>query len=252
VEFAFTCTWRATLAAAVLRDAWEAQAEHWVRWARAPGHDSYWRFHRDAFLTIVPAPGRLTLDVGCGEGRLSRDLAALGHRVIGLDPSPTLARYAAAEGGTLGTVLADGAHLPLATGAAHLVVAFMSLQDMDDMEGCVREVARVLEPGGRLCLAVVNPINSAHTLEPDNSPGRDGPWVIEPGVYWTRRRVSDEVERDGMRMTFNSLHRPLEGYFAALEATGLLTEAVREPQGPAPSSSSLFPWFLHIRARRPE
>ena len=30
-----------------LRDAWDAEADNWVRWARAPGHDSYWRFHRD-------------------------------------------------------------------------------------------------------------------------------------------------------------------------------------------------------------
>jgi SAM-dependent methyltransferase len=70
---------------AVLSDAWEAEAEGWVRWARAPGHDSCWTFHRDSFLALLPGPGRLTLDVGCGAGRLTRDLAALVHRVIGLD-----------------------------------------------------------------------------------------------------------------------------------------------------------------------
>lgn len=72
-----------------LAQAWEAQAERWVDWARASHHDSYWHFHRDAFLAIVPPPGKLTLDLGCGEGRLSRDLAALGHRVFALDRSPT-------------------------------------------------------------------------------------------------------------------------------------------------------------------
>jgi 2-polyprenyl-3-methyl-5-hydroxy-6-metoxy-1,4-benzoquinol methylase len=83
-----------------LGEAWEAEAEAWVAWAREPDHDSYWRFHRDAFLGIVPPPGRLTLDVGCGEGRLARDLALLGHRVVALDRSPTMARHAAASGGT--------------------------------------------------------------------------------------------------------------------------------------------------------
>jgi hypothetical protein len=60
--------------------AWEQNAETFIDWARKPGHDSYWRFHRDAFLEIVPEAGTWTLDLGCGEGRLSRDLTALGHR----------------------------------------------------------------------------------------------------------------------------------------------------------------------------
>ena len=58
---------------------WDEQAAAWTAWARAPGHDSYWQFHREAFLALVPPPGRLTVDIGCGEGRVSRDLRAAGH-----------------------------------------------------------------------------------------------------------------------------------------------------------------------------
>jgi hypothetical protein len=64
----------------MLRDAWDVHAQDWFSWAREPGHDSYWRFHRDAFLPLIPAPGRLTLDIGCGEGRVGRDLEQRGHR----------------------------------------------------------------------------------------------------------------------------------------------------------------------------
>ena len=77
-----------------LRDAWERNADDWIRWAREPGHDSYWRFHREAFLRLVPAPGRLTLDVGCGEGRVTRDLKELGHHVVGVDASETMVEAA--------------------------------------------------------------------------------------------------------------------------------------------------------------
>jgi SAM-dependent methyltransferase len=233
-----------------LADAWESEAAAWVVWARAPGHDSYWRFHRDAFLAILPPPGRLTLDIGCGEGRLARDLSARGHGVVALDRSPAMARHAAAAGGTVGVLVADAARLPFPDAAADLVVAFMSLHDMDDMTAAVREVARVLEPGGRLCLAVVHPINSGGGFA---GPDPDAAYVLAPG-YFATRRYRDDVEQDGLRMTFESLHHPLEAYFAALEAAGLLTESVREPRPARPDAgarSSRIPLFLHVRARRP-
>jgi SAM-dependent methyltransferase len=74
----------------------EWQAGSWLAWARTPGHDAYWQY-RDAFFEeLLPAPGRLTLEVGCGEGRVARDLTRRGHLVVALDASPTLAASAAA------------------------------------------------------------------------------------------------------------------------------------------------------------
>ena len=67
-----------------LSQSWEAQAEQWIKWARAP-NDSYWRHHRDQFIRLLPAPGKRTVDVGCGEGRLTRHLKQLGHAVVGID-----------------------------------------------------------------------------------------------------------------------------------------------------------------------
>jgi ubiquinone/menaquinone biosynthesis C-methylase UbiE len=59
------------------------------------------------------------------------------------------------RGGTV--VLGDAAALPLPDAAADCVVAFMSLQDVDDMETAVGELARVLDGGGRLVLAITDP-----------------------------------------------------------------------------------------------
>src|SRR4051794_22221371 len=78
---------RRRLDRADLRSAWDQQSERWIAWAREPHHDSYWRFHRDSFLELVPAAGRQTLDVGSGEGRLPRDLLVRGHKVVGVDVS---------------------------------------------------------------------------------------------------------------------------------------------------------------------
>jgi SAM-dependent methyltransferase len=224
---------------------WERSAEDWARWACKPGHDSYWRFHRDAFFALLPAPAGLTLEIGCGEGRVARDLASIGHRVVGVERSLTLVRLGAAAA-TPRLVLADAARLPLRDASFDLVVAFMSLQDMDDMRAAVMEVARVLLPGGCLCLAAVHPINAAGQFQSMD----DTRFVIE-GNYFERRRYTDTVERDGLRMTFHQRHWTLEDYFAALEAAGLLTEAVREPVPGTGSRWDRIPLFLNIRASKP-
>lgn len=232
-----------------LRDAWDEQAEAWAAWARAPGHDSYWRFHREAFLPFVPPPGRLTLDVGCGEGRVGRDLLALGHSVVAVDGSPTLARLAATHEQPLAVALADAAALPVPDGVADLVVAFMSLQDVDDLRGSIAEIARVLETGGRLCLAVVHPINAAgiFTGERDD---HGAPFCIA-GSYFDERRYADSLERGGLQVTFHSRHHTLESYCRAVTDGGLLIEAVREVRDPTPGDRwNRIPLFLHLRAVR--
>jgi ubiquinone/menaquinone biosynthesis C-methylase UbiE len=231
-----------------LGDFWERQAEAWVRWAREPGHDSYWLFHRDRFLELLPPPGSLTVDVGCGEGRFSRHLKELGHTVLAVDRSSTMVQHAREADPDLDVREADAAALPLEDGAADLVVSFMSLMNMDDLGGAVHEAARVLGPSGRYCVAIVHPLNTAGAF---TSRQDDAPFVIE-GSYFERTQKEVPVERDGLRMTFLDAHRPLEDYFQALEAAGLLVEHLREIPDTSDSEGALrwrrVPLFLHIRA----
>jgi SAM-dependent methyltransferase len=237
-----------------LSDGWEAQARQWIQWARTPGHDSYWRFHRDQFLRLLPPPGRRTVDIGCGEGRLARYLKELGHRIVGIDSSPSLIAAAREFGSSIDVRLADAAALPLEDAGVDLAIAFMSLQDIDDLPAAVRELGRVLEPGERLCLAIVHPINSAGGFEQASV---DADFVIK-GDYLHAFKYADTVERDGLTMTFHSPHRPLEGYFLALEKAGFLVEALREPSVPEHAAVSetsrrwqRIPFFLHLCALRP-
>ena len=245
---------RTTSATVPLNVGWEAEARQWVQWARTPGHDSYWRFHRDQFLRLLPSPGRQTLDIGCGEGRLTRDLKELGHRVVAIDSSRSMVEAAREFDPSTDVRLADATALPLDDACADLVIAFMSLQDIGDLPAAVREAARVLQPGGRFCLAIVHPINSAGSFEQASVDGR---FIIQ-GDYLGAFQYADAVERDGLAMTFHSEHRPLEAYFLALEKAGFLVEALREPALPEHaivSSASRrwqrIPYFLHLRALRP-
>ncbi|MGH2556650.1 MAG: class I SAM-dependent methyltransferase, partial [Actinomycetota bacterium] len=117
---------------------WEQEAENWLRWARTPGHDSYWYVRDQFFQHIVPPPGRMTLDLACGEGRVARDLRERGHRVVGIDASPTLVRHAKEADSATHHVVADAAALPFGTGTFDLVVAYNSLMDVVDMPGSVQ------------------------------------------------------------------------------------------------------------------
>lgn len=60
-----------------------------------------------------------------------------------------------------GTEVGDAADLPLPDASADLVTAFMSLQDVDDLDRALREIARALVAGGHLRSAIVHPIGSA-------------------------------------------------------------------------------------------
>ncbi|HWE66423.1 MAG TPA: class I SAM-dependent methyltransferase [Acidimicrobiales bacterium] len=235
----------------MLRDAWEANAPDWIAWSRAPGHDSYWRFHRDAFLPLVPPPGRLTLDIGCGEGRVGRDLVRLGHRVIGLDGSPAMATAASSHpeaGGPV--VIGDAGHLPLPSGVADCAVAFMCLQDVDEMEAAIVEAARVLAPGSPLVLAITHPLNTAGQFSPGPDEGARA-FVID-GSWFERKALADTCERDGFTMTFHTEHRPLQTYTDALADAGFVIERLREVGDPDPAEKwHRIPLFLHLRAIRP-
>jgi SAM-dependent methyltransferase len=236
-----------------LRQAWEAEAEAWAAWARAPRHDAFSHITLPELRPLLPEPGGWTLDLGAGEGRMGRALAAAGHRVLGLDSSPTLTRLAATHDQPVESVVADLAALPLRAGSADLAVACLSLQDVDDLDGAVREAARVLRPGGRLVVAIVHPINSAGRFA---APSPDAPFVIT-GSYFDSFRYSDHIERGGYTMTFHSLHHSLERYSRALEAAGFLIEALREPAwrdaGDETSTEGWhrIPCFCLLRARAP-
>ena len=193
-------------------------------------------------------------DIGCGEGRVARDLKALGHNVVAVDVSPTMVDFAKAADPSMKVLVADAARLPFDDGAADLAIAFMSLQDVDDMPGAIHEAGRVVERGGAFCLSIVHPINSAGRFE---SLAADARFVIDTS-YLEARRYRDSIERDGLRMTFNSRHWPLEAYFHALQGTGFVVEALTEPTENAESVAERaararwrrLPLFLDLRARK--
>jgi ubiquinone/menaquinone biosynthesis C-methylase UbiE len=165
-----------------------------------------------------------------------------------------LARLAATHDEPQTVLVADAAALPVTNACADQAVAFMSLQDIDDLDGAVREAGRVLRRGGQLSLAILHPLSTAGGFVDETF---DSPFIITD-PYPRPRQFVDSVERDGLAMEFHSMHRPLDAYTRALQHGGFVIDVLHESvpddeyvrEHPRLQRQTRIPWYLHIRALR--
>src|ERR1035437_6802300 len=119
---------------APLDDLWEAQALAWAKAARASGEQRdrlFWDLNLPALLELLPEPGTLMVDIGCGEGRLARVLRERGYRVAAVDRSPALLRLAQEADPSGDYRLGAPDDLPLSDSAADLAIASMTYHDLE-------------------------------------------------------------------------------------------------------------------------
>jgi demethylmenaquinone methyltransferase/2-methoxy-6-polyprenyl-1,4-benzoquinol methylase len=116
------------------------------------GQDPRWR--RFLVSKVTAIPGSWALDVATGTGLVAQQLARRNLRVVGLDQSPAMLRrgVAAARAAGLGErirfVLGQAQALPFADESFDALTFTYLLRYVDDPAGTVRELARVLRPGG--------------------------------------------------------------------------------------------------------
>ncbi len=100
------------------------------------------------------------LDAACGTGRHARALTARGHEVTGIDLTPEMLDRARINVPGASFVQADLRELPFAERRFGLVVCGLALSHLPDLDAAVGELARVLEPGGRLVVSVLHPFQT--------------------------------------------------------------------------------------------
>ena len=229
---------------------WARHADEWIAWARTPGHDAFWAYRADLLGFIGQGAGA-ALDVGCGEGRVSRVLKECGYRVTATDPVAAFVRAAEEASSADAYEVAAATSLPFADDSFDLAIAYNVLMDIDDVPSALREIARVLRPSGTLAVSIVHPFSDRGRFA---GPEPDAPFVV-PGSYFGRDRFEGAEERNGLRMHFAGWSRPLEYYAAALERAGLTISALREP---LPAGGDAWkhlerwrrvPLFLWLKAR---
>ncbi|MDP9236656.1 MAG: class I SAM-dependent methyltransferase [Chloroflexota bacterium] len=237
---------------------WEEEARNWVTWARTPDHDVFSYYAPSFFEQVVPPAQGLTLEIGCGEGRVARQLASKAHSVVAVDSSSTLVRFAREADAQSAYFVADATSVPFADATFQTVVAYNSLQTMvlmTDMAQAVREASRVLKPSGHFCLCVAHPMTDVGRVK---EPSAEGDLVIS-GSYFEHQCVNEIATKDSLKMTFHGWTYTLEDYVRALEEAGFLIELVREPVPSAEQAAKRpglegwrrVPLFLFIRAVKP-
>jgi ubiquinone/menaquinone biosynthesis C-methylase UbiE len=133
---------------------WFGDPAHYERFTARIEAPLRHRVAADVAALALP-PGAQVLDVGTGPGLLPIEIAACCPqlRVTGIDVSPAMVAHSrtAIPAGSVATVeLADVAALPYPDGGVDLVVSTLSQHHWPDLAGGLRELARVLAPGGRV------------------------------------------------------------------------------------------------------
>ncbi|WP_020573546.1 class I SAM-dependent methyltransferase [Actinopolymorpha alba] len=174
--------------------------------------------------------GRRVLEVGCGAGQCARWLRARGAEAVGVDLSYRQLQHARRLDDTSGIAVpvagADAGRLPFRDGVFDVVCsAFGALPFVGDVVAVLREVARVLRPGGLWVFSTTHPVRWAF---PDD-PGRDG--LVARLSYFDRTPYV-ETDESG-RTTYVEHHRTVGDWIRALHTTGFTVTNLVEPEWPA-------------------
>lgn len=225
------------------RELWEAKASFWDDYVGSEGND----FHREL---VAPAqrrlldlqPGESVLDVACGNGQFTREMARVAGRVVAFDVSPTFierARKHTREAGIknveyhLLDATNEAAVVALGEGQFDAMVCTMALMDIPVIEPLMRAAQRVLRPGGRFVFSVTHPCfnqTGAHMVEEEED--REGRLVAVLGVKvveYATARASRGAGIRGEPVSHYYFHRPLSAFLGACFDAGLVVDGMEEP-----------------------
>ena len=248
--------------AAASRRHWDADADAYLAEHREAlgDQDLLWGpegLREDQARLLGDVAGLSVLEVGCGAGHGVRWAARRGARAVGVDLSTGMLAAARRIDGEIGTraplVAGDAERLPFRDASFDRVFsAFGALPFVADAPGALTEMHRVLRPGGAIACSVLHPMR---WMFPDDPSA--GSLTVRTSYF--DRAAYVETDRRGDPV-YVEHHRTLEDWVAAWIGSGLVLDALREPQwvpgSPtwgawSPERGALIPGTLILVGHRP-
>ena len=211
-------------------EAWNAGSAAWVELVR--DRDGPMHAHDAAILELLPPPRGSTVDVGCGEGRWTRDLTRRGYDVIGVDAAEAQVEAARAADPAGRYEVAPVDELPVADESVELVLCVNVLMHVADLTAASREFARVVRAGGAVVFGITHPVMEAGRYDEE----RDE--LVLSGYF--------EHERHQIPLGEHHVehhHRTIEEYVRTLIAAGFVVDDLRE----VPGRTGSVPRYLDLR-----
>lgn len=231
-------------------DGWNHSAAAWIAEQGEAG-DYGRRFVLDApmIARLKDRGFRTALDIGCGEGRFCRIMRGLGIAATGIDPTEAL--IARARELDPGGDYRLGRAETIDDSRYDLVVSYLTLIDIPDIDIAIPRMAAALKPGGTLLVANLTSFNTAGPAEgwrrdPDGEVRFSIDHYMEDRARWVGWR--------GIRIV--NWHRPLSRYMSLLLAQGLTLRHFAEPlpQGGDPHKAAAYrrvPYFHIMEWQKP-
>jgi SAM-dependent methyltransferase len=211
----------------------------------------------DAHL-LGDVAGRRVLEIGCGAASCSRWLRTQSAAVVASDLSAGMLRHARTgairSGVEVPLLQADATALPFAEGVFDIAcTAFGAVPFVADSARVMREIHRVLRPGGRWAFSITHPMRWVFL----DDPGEGG--LVAVHSYFDRRAY---VEQDDRHVpTYVEQHRTLGDRIRELVAAGFVLDDLIEPEWPenhkgtwgqwSPLRGKIFPGTAIFLATKP-
>lgn len=206
--------------------AYDSIADWYADWI-SQGAGSAYAHRVTSTLThlLPPAPpeGGTCLDVCCGTGAYAQTLRSRGWSLLGVDLSTGQLRYGRM---VMAAVNADATALPIRTGSVPIATCLLGHSDLPDYPAVLREVGRVLRPGGRFVHIGIHPCFTGAFAD-RSDPARI---IVDGGYHRTERRF-DSFTTQGVRNRVGAWHLPLSGMLNAVMAAGLQLAETVETSG---------------------
>lgn len=212
--------------------AWNAMGDEWFELAQT-GESRICFIMPNMLRFMGDVKGKKILDLGCGEGGYSRELTKRGAQLVSIDCSAKAIEYAAS--------MAKEEHLDIEHFVRNsndlfdieseqfdIVLCSMMLMDCEDFEGTLREVVRVLKPGGKLYASVLHPCFDGNH---DTGIGRQGTGIDRQVVVMNYFEPKEwEAPLWGGTIPVIWRHRTMEEYVKTFIKVGLTIVDLNEPQ----------------------